>query len=196
MVRIDEKLCNGCGLCVPNCHEGALQIIDNKAVLISDLMCDGLGACIGHCPEGAITIERREAEPYDETDESSALTQWPVQMHLINPAAPYFRNCDLLVAADCTAFSMGAFHNRFIKGKSIVIACPKLDHGTDTYIEKLTSLIDDARANRITVVIMEVPCCAGLLRMVQQATSTASRKVPVKLVVAGIRGEIMKEEWV
>ena len=287
MVKIDEELCNGCGLCVPNCHEGALQIIDNKAVLISDLMCDGLGACIGHCPEGAITIGKREAEPYNETrvmeemikkgkntivahlehlqehgeevflnegieylknnsskvdfdvhkvvspvvarnlkvaekmapgcgcqgsapqqfnrpeimgggvdDESSALTQWPVQMHLINPAASYFRNSDLLVAADCSAFSLGAFHSRFIRGKSVVIACPKLDQGTDIYIEKLTSLIDDAQVNTVTVVIMEVPCCGGLLQMVQQAASTASTKVPVKLIVAGIRGEIMKEEWV
>ena len=312
MVKIDEDLCTGCALCIPNCHEGALQIIDNKAVLISDLMCDGLGACIGHCPEGAITIESREAEPYSESkvmeemvkkskntiiahlehlkehgetgflnegieylrnnekeidhdineiisvvmgttekgqvkdkndgsnhqtvghanahnhahahaasgpgcgcqgsapqefrradpvqassiDESSALTHWPVQMHLINPSAGYFRNSDLLVAADCSAFSLGAFHSRFIKGKTVVIACPKLDQGTEIYIEKLRAMIDVAQVNTITVLIMEVPCCGGLLQMVKQAAGMAERKVPVKLLVAGIRGDILKEEWV
>lgn len=289
MVRIDESLCTGCGLCIPNCHEGALKIIDGKAVLVSDLMCDGLGACLGHCPEGAITIEKREAEPYNEIsviremsgknknsiiahlvhlkehgedgylqegidylranrdktahnvdeiiakvmeekhviqvkgsanvssvcqgsapvefrradspddnskpDESSALSHWPVQMHLINPAASFFSNSDLLVAADCTAFSLGGFHSRYIKGKTVVIACPKLDHGTDSYLAKLIALIDQAHVNTITVVIMEVPCCSGLLRMVKQAVDTAKRKVPVKLIVASTKGDILKEEW-
>lgn len=289
MVKIDEDLCTGCALCIPNCHEGALQIIDGKAVLISDLMCDGLGACIGHCPEGAITIEKREAEPYNESkvmeemvnkskntiiahllhlkehgedgylmegvqyltdnreninhnvneileevmeekkehhdhnhggagcgcqgsapqefkradimggvvaSEESELTHWPVQLHLINPNAPFFKHSDLLIAADCTAFSLGAFHNRFIKGKSVVIACPKLDQGTEIYIEKIKTLVDQAQVNTITVVIMEVPCCGGLLQMVKLAVDSSERKVPVKLVVAGVRGSILKEEWV
>lgn len=290
IVKIDEELCDGCGLCVPNCHEGALQIIDGKARLVSELMCDGLGACIGHCPQGAITIEKREAEAYDEvatisqmikmgkatvfahlkhlqdhnetgylqealefikanresmpfeisevhellhgnkqktaqgsggcatggcpgsapmafeaagfqmaTPSSavpSALTQWPVQMHLINPAASYFQGADLLVAADCAGFAYGNFHNDFIKGRKMVIACPKLDQGQDIYIQKLVSLIDDARVNTITVVIMEVPCCGGLSRTVQMATQMASRKVPVKEVVIGIQGDILSEEWI
>ncbi|MEE4114659.1 MAG: 4Fe-4S dicluster domain-containing protein [Marinilabiliaceae bacterium] len=295
MVKIDEDLCTGCGDCVPNCHEGALQIIDGKAVLISDLMCDGLGASLGHCPEGAITIEKREAEPYNETkvmeimvgktfntlvahlshlkdhgeeaflaegidylkknansiehdvneiikrlmnnteenthvhqhahahdnkgpgcgcqssapqefrradspsagmDEASALTHWPVQMHLINPAAGYFKNSDLLIAADCSAFTLGAFHSRFIKGKTVVIACPKLDQNTEIYVEKFRSLIDDARVNTITLLLMEVPCCGGLLTMLQQAMSMAERKVPVKLIIAGIQGDILREEWI
>jgi NAD-dependent dihydropyrimidine dehydrogenase PreA subunit len=299
ILKIDEELCNGCGLCVPNCHEGALQIIDGKVRLISELMCDGLGACIGHCPEGAITIEKREAEPYSEvkvmeqmipkgkntiiahlrhlkdhgetgfmkegvgylmehrselafdlnevmgevhnhgkiiaapivveqqghhhghghsgggcpgsramvidrpadktgTTESSQseLRQWPVQMHLINPNASYFKSSDLLVAADCVAFSVGGFHSRYLKGKSLVIACPKLDHGMEIYAEKLKALIDVAMVNTITVMIMEVPCCGGLLQMVKNAAAGASRKVPVKLMVAGISGEILKEEWV
>ena len=290
IVKIDEELCNGCGDCVPNCHEGALQIIDGKARLISELMCDGLGACLGHCPLGAITIEKREADDYDEVvviaqmiksgkatvfahlkhlkehgetgflnqaltyikanreimpfnigevhellhgdkehkheaagagagcgcagsapqsfnvagikmaapvgEVPSELTQWPVQMHLINPAASYFNGADLLVAADCAAFSYGNFHNDFIKGRKLVIACPKLDQGKDIYIQKLTRLIDEARVNTITVVIMEVPCCGGLSQMVQMATQTASRKVPVKEVVIGIRGEVLSEEWV
>jgi ferredoxin len=288
IVKIDEELCDGCGQCVPNCHEGALQIIDGKARLISELMCDGLGACLGHCPQGAITIEKREAEDYDEevviaqmiksgkatvfahlkhlqehgengflnqaltyikanradmpfeirevhellhgekehkheqsgagcgcagsapqsfnvagikmaapdAEVPSALTQWPVQMHLINPVASYFKGADLLVAADCAGFAYGNFHNDFIKGKKLVIACPKLDQGKDIYIQKLTRLIDEARVNTITTVIMEVPCCGGLSQMVKMATQMASRKVPVKEVMISIRGEILAEEWV
>lgn len=296
IVHIDEELCNGCGDCVPACHEGALQIIDNKARLVSDLMCDGLGACLGHCPQGAITIEKREAEPYNEIevmkimvekgentvvahlqhlkdhqefdflkegvqflknnesninfdihkvmqrvhnsgkkeahehvqpmhhehsgggcpgsqatsfapqgitlgeDEQvsgkSELKQWPVQMHLINPQASYFQNSDLLVAADCVAFSIGNFHQKWLKDKTVAIACPKLDSGMEVYINKLTSLIDDAKINTMTVMIMQVPCCGGLLQMVQTAAQNANRKVPVKAVVVGIQGEILQEEWV
>jgi ferredoxin len=288
IVKIDEELCDGCGQCVPNCHEGALQIIDGKARLISELMCDGLGACLGHCPQGAITVEKQEAEEYDEevviaqmiksgkatvfahlkhlqehgetgflnqaltyikanradmpfeirevhellhaekehkhgqagagcgcagsapqsfnvagikmasseTEVPSALTQWPVQMHLINPGASYFQGADLLVAADCAGFAYGNFHNDFIKGKKLVIACPKLDQGKDIYIQKLTCLIDEARVNTITTVIMEVPCCGGLSQIVKRAVQMASRKVPVKEVMISIRGEVLAEEWV
>lgn len=288
IVKIDEDLCNGCGLCVPNCHEGALQIIDGKARLISDLMCDGLGACLGHCPEGAITIEKREAQAYNETEvmkemvtkgkntvvahlrhlrehnetgflqegmaylkqnrntlgfdleevidevhgnkpkaqdgcatggcpgsktvvfdapkdfklaqpsqeQPSALRQWPVQLHLINPNAPYFKNADLLVAADCTAFSLGNFHDKWLKNKSLVIACPKLDHGAESYINKLAMLIDDAKVNTITVMMMEVPCCGGLLNMVREAKQMTYRNVPVKAIVVGIKGDIISEDWV
>lgn len=288
IVKINEDLCDGCSQCVPNCHEGALQIIDGKARLISELMCDGLGACIGFCPQDAITIEKREADEYDEevvimqmiksgkatvfahlkhlqehgetgylnmaldyirsnresmpfpisevhdllhprqeqkqepagggcgcagsapqtfsvaglkmaapgTEVPSALTQWPVQMHLINPAASYFHGADLLMAADCAGFAYGNFHRDFIQGKKVVIACPKLDQGKDIYIQKLVRLIDDARVNTITVVIMEVPCCGGLSQMVQMAVQAASRKVPVKEVVISIRGEVLEEGWV
>jgi NAD-dependent dihydropyrimidine dehydrogenase PreA subunit len=225
ILRIDDELCNGCGLCVPNCHEGALQVIDGKVRLVSELMCDGLGACIGHCPEGAITIEKREAEPYIEvgvmepikescpgtramvikrTEDTEQMTekayselhQWPVQMHLINPNATYFRNSDLLLAADCVAYSVGGFHSKYLKAKSLAIACPKLDHGTEIYIEKLKALIDVAMINSITIMIMEVPCCGGLLQMVKSAALSASRKVPLKLIIAGITGDILREEWV
>ncbi len=284
MVKIDEELCDGCGNCVPNCHEGALQIIEGKARLISDLMCDGLGACLGHCPQGAITIEKREAEPYNETkvmeimvpkgkatviahmkhlkehgettflkeavaylrnneqnidfDIKSAimevhnsghhhagggcpgsqtisfnannltvntgemvtgkseLQQWPVQMHLINPMAPYFQNADVLIAADCVAFAMGNFHQKYLKGKGLAIACPKLDDGLDTYVNKMTSMIDDAKINTLTVMIMQVPCCGGLLQMTKAAVERASRKVPIKAMVVSLQGEILQEEWV
>jgi len=235
IIRIDEDKCNGCGQCVPNCVEGALQVIDGKVRLVSELMCDGLGACIGYCPEGAITIEKREAKPFDEVvvmnnkvpghshsndggscpgsreriikpasvnprpdfaDMPSQLTHWPVQMHLINPGSPAYRNADLLLAADCVAFSLGSFHNDFLKGRSLAIACPKLDHGTETYIEKLVSLIDTAKVNTITVMMMEVPCCGGLLQMVKTAMGRATVKVPVKAVTVSIDGKILKNEWI
>jgi|WetSurMetagenome_2_1015567.scaffolds.fasta_scaffold00007_23 NAD-dependent dihydropyrimidine dehydrogenase PreA subunit len=301
ILKIDEELCNGCGQCVPNCHEGALQVIDGKVRLVSELMCDGLGACIGHCPEGAITIEKREAEPYEEVkvmeqmvargpntiiahlkhlkdhgetgylkegvaylrdhraeltfdpdkvftevhnhgkkpepvaadsqghshghshghsggcpgsratvierpgyadngqpsaDQPSELRQWPVQLHLLNPNAPYLRDSDLLLAADCVAFSLGNFHSRYLKGRSLAIACPKLDSGMDVYVDKLAVMIETAKVNTITVMMMEVPCCGGLLQMVRAASARATRKVPVKQMIVGISGNILKEEWV
>ena len=198
IIKIDEDLCNGCGQCVPNCHEGALQIIDGKARLVNDLMCDGLGACIGHCPEGAITIEKASMQNDTVTilDQPSELRQWPVQMHLVNPEAPYFKSADLLLAADCVAFSMGDFHNKHLKGKSLAIACPKLDQETNSYIEKLTAMIDTAKVNTITVMMMEVPCCGGLLNMVKTALGRASRKVPVKKMIVGINGDVLQENWV
>jgi len=295
IIHIDEEKCNGCGNCIPTCHEGALQIIDNKAVLVSDLMCDGLGACIGHCPEGALRIEKKEAEPYNETavmsqmilkgknvviahlkhlkehnekellkegvrylwenkellefnpaevveavhglkpvsqtfhlvdhsghgsgcpgsasmvfsaqnqdlindkEEftlSSLLTHWPVQLHLVNPASEHFRNADLLVAADCTAFSNGDFHRTFLKNKKLVIACPKLDHGLDVYLEKLTRLVKESKVNTITVLRMEVPCCGGLLKIVKEAINRSGIKVPVKEIVISIQGQVLTEEWV
>jgi len=293
MVKIDEELCNGCGQCVPGCHEGALQIIDGKARLISDLMCDGLGACLGHCPQGAIAIEKREAEPYNETkvmeimvekgkatvvahlkhlkehgetgflkegvsflksnennlkfdinevimevhnsghkqqehqhsghhhgggscpgsktisfdtnnlsvdnqmvSGQSELRQWPVQMHLINPVAPYYRDADVLIAADCVAFAMGNFHQKYLKGKGLAIACPKLDDGLDIYVDKMTRMIDEAKINTLTVMMMQVPCCGGLLQMAKTAVNRATRKVPVKAMIVSMQGDILQEEWV
>lgn len=126
----------------------------------------------------------------------SQITQWPVQMHLINPAASYFNGADLLIAADCAGFAYGNFHNDYIKGRKMVIACPKLDQGQDIYVQKMVKLIDESKVNTITTVIMEVPCCGGLSQMVKMATQMASRKVPVKEVVISIRGEVLEEEWV
>ncbi|MDM7925533.1 MAG: 4Fe-4S binding protein [bacterium] len=274
IIRIDENKCNGCGDCIPNCPEGAIQLIDGKARLISDLFCDGLGACLGHCPLGAITVEQREAAPYDERrvmeniiqagpntiaahlahlkehgeegflktalevlrekgitvasagepagigvhpgcpgsrqaelrsraghrtgpeqEPASELTHWPVQLHLISPSAPVFRGADLVLAADCAAYAAGNFHGRFLRGRALAIACPKLDEGQEVYLEKLRALIDQAMINTLTVVIMEVPCCGGLLRLAREAVSAASRKIPVKLVVLSRTGEILRDEW-
>lgn len=333
IITIDEKKCTGCGLCVTGCPEGALQMIDGKARLVGDLYCDGLGACIGDCPEGAITVERREAEPYDEnkvmdnvvtqgegvirahlthlkehgemgyytqaldylsahgydaekyrsepavqgasqghgaahghvhvhggtghahgahaahgesssggcgggcpgslskifeaaagesgdnggngggsagkaaapsavqtqagpdTGQPSQLTHWPVQMHLMNPSSAQYAGADFLLASDCSAFSAGDFHSRFLKGRKLGIACPKLDVRKESYEEKLIALIDEAKINTLTVVVMEVPCCSGLLMLAKNAADKASRKVPIKKIVVSVEGEVLSEEW-
>lgn len=386
IIDIDEELCVGCGNCVPNCHQGALQVIDGKVRLLSDLMCEGLGACVGHCPTGAMTVSRREAAPYDEalvmdtmikggpnvvaahlahlrqhrqdaflaqalailaakglshldplrggqdadhneaapdatpSAEASAsgpaglrpvlagtavpaeaavppehqlrstapdvpghapqaaapagaiavpgtaiplqglrmaggqpgalghghhghsrghggggcpgsmarslgprpgaaqdstspspasqggagragdsvpseLRQWPVQLHLLSPMAPYLQGADLLLAADCTAYAAGNFHGTFLRGKSLAIACPKLDDGHDSYIDKLAAMIDQAGINTLTVLIMEVPCCRGLVQIAQAAAARASRKVPIKMTIMGLEGDIRSETW-
>ena len=126
----------------------------------------------------------------------SNLTQWPIQMHLINPTAPYYQRSDVLLTADCVAYALGDFHREYMKDKSIAIACPKLDQGQDIYLEKIKSWFDEAKINTLTVLIMQVPCCGGLLNLAQQAADTAKRKVPIKYVVVGVQGEILQEEWV
>ncbi len=218
IITIDEAKCTGCGLCIPGCPEGAIQIIDGKARLVSDLMCDGLGACLGTCPEDAITIGEREASPYDEQAHlrecgiavpkagervpaaaatgRSELTHWPVQMHLIAPGAPHFQGSDLVLAADCVGYALGDFHEGYLKGKTLAIACPKLDEGQEIYLDKLKALIDDAKINTLTVMIMQVPCCRGLLALAREAAAQASRKMSVKCIVVSPRGEIVTEEWV
>ena len=277
IITIDEEKCNGCGLCIPNCPEGALQIIDCKARLISDLFCDGLGACLGTCPQGAISVEEREAESYNERKvmenvysqgknvvlahlghlkehgemkylneaidflkekkfeipeeflvtkymkkqhegcpgmktmefadkeekeeapagkQPSALRQWPIQLHLVSPTAPYYQGRDVVLAADCVAYALGDFHAGYLKGKALAIACPKLDTNMDVYVEKIKALVDEAKINTLTVMIMQVPCCRGLLALATQALKSAQRKIPLKLIVVGIQGEILSEEWV
>ncbi|MDP2865787.1 MAG: 4Fe-4S ferredoxin, partial [Elusimicrobiota bacterium] len=150
------------------------------------------------CPGGQ-TLDLRDGcgceEQAGDPAAKSQLRQWPVQLHLASPMAPYFQKADVVVAADCTAFAYGNFHNDFMKGKAIVIACPKLDDGQEIYLEKLRALIEDAKINTLTVVTMEVPCCGGLLAMVKQAAAAAGRKVPIKSVVIGIQGGIKSEDW-
>ena len=126
----------------------------------------------------------------------SQLRQWPVQMHLINPGAPYYQGADVLLSADCVAFAHGDFHRSFLKGKSLAIACPKLDDGQDVYQQKIVSLIDDAKIDTLTVAIMEVPCCMGLLGLARKAAETTERKVPIKSMVIGVQGDVLREEWV
>ncbi|MDR2085404.1 MAG: 4Fe-4S dicluster domain-containing protein [Bacteroidales bacterium] len=206
IIKIDESKCNGCGYCVKKCHEGALEIVNGKAKLVSDKYCDGLGDCIGECPLGAITFEVRETEDYDEkavierqtaklSQRASKLINWPLQLHLQDPAADYFYNADVVLAADCTAFAFGNLVNKF-QNKIISIACPKLDSNKEVYIDKLVSLINISHINSLTVVMMEVPCCNGLLYLSQQALSKSKRKIPIKKVIISIKGDLLKEEWV
>jgi len=152
----------------------------------------------GGCPGSKMMNFDRPAssQPSENGNQPSELRQWPVQLHLVNPQAPYFQNADVLLAADCVAFSMGNFHSKYLKGKGLAIACPKLDSGKEVYIEKLTAMINNANINTLTVMMMEVPCCSGLLQMAQMAAENASRKIPVKALVVSLQGEVMKEEWV
>ena len=226
IVQIDESKCNGCGLCVPNCAEGALKIIDGKARLVSDKHCDGLGACLGHCPQDAIRIIEREADAFDENTVkaikempqplvsspacacpgsqvsqnkqprapsnsetgNSQLAHWPIQLHLVPVNAPFFKDADLLIAASCVPFSYGDFHNKMLAGKSLIIACPKLDR-TDPYLEKLTEIFRQNDIKSVTVAIMEVPCCQGLLRLVQKALKDSGKRMPITVETITVKGE-------
>ena len=267
IIKIDENKCDGCSLCVPNCPEGAIQIIDGKARLVNDLFCDGLGACIGHCPQGAIKIEKRDAEPYDEiktlkniiphgentirahlkhleehgetkflnqaidflkekgirikkkenveipkstpcncpsmqmkdltkknkssdkTNIDSELQQWPVQLSLLTPYATFFDKADLLVCADCVPFAYPNFHQELLRDKKLVIGCPKLDD-VQEYTEKLTEIFKSNNLKSITVAIMEVPCCGGLLAAVENAIQNSGKKIPLIMKTIKIDGEI------
>ncbi len=204
IVEIDESKCDGCGLCVPSCAEGAIQVIAGKARLVSDVYCDGLGACLGECPQGAITIVDREAEAFDEqaanrhvaamgkpeAQEPSALGNWPLQLHLVPSTAPYLQNADLLLVADCVPFALADFHRRFLRGRPVVIGCPKLDDG-EAYVAKLVSILTLASIRSLTVVHMEVPCCQGLVRIAQTALAATGAKVPLEDVTISIRGKVL-----
>lgn len=204
IVTIDEERCTGCGQCVPNCHEGALQIVDGKARLTSDFSCDGLGACIGHCPEGAITIETREADAYDERKavesvvpqgpnvvaESmpSGLRQWPVQLMLVSPRAPFLAGADILIAADCVPFAYERFHEKLLKGKALLVGCPKLDDA-ELYREKLTEMFRHNDVKSVTVAHMEVPCCFGMVRLVEEAIRNSGKDIPLTTRMIDVKGE-------
>jgi len=284
IIRIDEAKCTGCGACIPGCPEGALQIIDGKARLVSDLFCDGLGACLGNCPEGAIEVEEREAEPYSEsivmenimaagentikahlkhlkdhgettfytqaleilkangynieclttednmacgcsgtqarsisvaaevlsavesaTDKMSVATdavatpkkvisqlrQWPVQLTLLNPAAEYFENCDLLISADCVPYAYGDYHNRFLQGKIVITFCPKLDPDLERYIDKLSQIFILHIIKSVTIVRMEVPCCGGTEVLIKRALEKAGKLHFVKVYVVSVGGDVI-----
>ena len=267
IIKIDEEKCNGCGECIPNCPEGALQIIDGKARLISDLFCDGLGACIGECPLGAIKVEEREAEPYNEDkvminvikggpnvikahlkhlkdhnetefynqaidflnenkieipeqeekvvpfacpgmkvvdnkeipqpplekgdSEStnyrpSELRQWPTQLQLLNPQASYFQDADLLVAADCVPFALNNFHGQYLKGKTLVHFCPKLDNFYEEYVEKLSQIFELNNIKSITLLKMEVPCCGGTRATVDAALEKSGKNIVIEDITINI----------
>jgi len=239
IISIDEEKCNGCGLCVNACHEGALVLENGKAKLISDSYCDGLGNCLPECPTNAITIEEREAGAYDEElvmknihkksalqnsiptqnpmhggcpgsramalkkpvervtrvqtqgeTLTSELMQWPCQIKLVPVNAPYFDNCDLLIAADCTAFAYANIHKDFMKNRITLIGCPKLDEGD--YSEKLTAILSNNNINSVKVLRMEVPCCGGIVNAVKTALIQSGKMIPWSIVVIGTNGEVLQ----
>ena len=150
------------------------------------------------CPGSSMQDFRQKDEETKEESgkRKSQLKQWPIQMHLVSPEAPYYQKADVLLSADCVAYSVGDFHKDYLEGKSIAIACPKLDEEQDIYVEKLKSFIDDAEINTLTVMTMQVPCCAGLVAMAQQALQSSKRKIPIKSIVISLQGDILSEEWV
>ena len=278
IISIDDNKCTGCGDCIPDCPEGAIQLIDGKARLVSDLFCDGLGACIGTCPQGAISVIEREAEAYDEKtvmenivrqgthvirahldhlaghgqtklyDEAieylkehkiaipdndgpvchpkpahaghlsfatcpgsaarsiprntsapdrqpsenirSELRQWPVQLKLLNLAAQYFDNADLLISADCVPFAYAGFHAELLRDRIVIIFCPKLDSDIDEYIMKLAEIFSMHTVKSIMVAHMEVPCCGGVRHVVDQALERSVKKIPVIEKTITIQGEL------
>jgi hypothetical protein len=151
------------------------------------------------CP-GSQTMDFSQRKEQDHEESvgkiESQLRQWPVQLHLISPNASYFKNADVLLTADCVAYALGDYHRQYLKGKSLAIACPKLDEEQEVYVDKIRAWIDEAKINTLTVLIMQVPCCQGLLSLAKQAAQTAKRKVPIKYIVVGIQGDILQEEWV
>jgi NAD-dependent dihydropyrimidine dehydrogenase PreA subunit len=251
IVRIDPDKCNGCGDCVPSCAEGAITIVNGKAVLAAENLCDGLGACLGECPMDAITVEEREADEFDEVavekhltalgnplthhhhavqqtapapphhgggcpgsramsfarpvlsvvegaegevstpvgSRQSQLGQWPVQLTLVSTTAPYFQDADLLITADCVPFAYANYHEDFLKGKAVVVGCPKLDDN-QFYMNKLTELFSTSDVKSITVLKMEVPCCGGIAVAARQALTASGKQIPYKEITIGIKGDI------
>ena len=217
IIKIDQELCNGCGLCAKACHEGAIAMVNGKATLTREDYCDGLGDCLPVCPVNAISFEEREAPAYNEAAVKAAmankgggcpgsksvtlmpggdsvncnsmLSQWPVQIKLVPVTAPYFENADILIAADCTAFAYGSLHNDFIKGRVTLIGCPKLD--SIDYSEKISAIFAGNNIKSITVVRMEVPCCGGIEYAVKNAVETSGRDIPVKVYTVSVDGKLI-----
>ena len=190
IIKIDEEKCNGCGACASACHEGAIAIINGKAKLTRENYCDGLGECLPACPTGAITFEEREAPAYDEADVfASKKKQWPLQIKLMPPRAPYFNGANLLIAADCTAYAYENFHQEFMKNHVTVIGCPKLD--AVDYTEKLTEILKHNDIKSLTVLRMEVPCCGGIERAATRALATSGKLIPWQVVTISTDGKIL-----
>jgi NAD-dependent dihydropyrimidine dehydrogenase PreA subunit len=236
IIRIDDELCDGCGVCVPSCAEGAIEVVDGKARVVAEKYCDGLGACLRECPKGALTVEEREAEEFDEKAveehlsarekeasehgvpmahgcpsatlqtfaekplgeeipvlQASALSHWPVQIRLVPPTAPFLKGADLLVAADCAPVAYPNFHRDFLKGKAVMVGCPKFDD-VQGYVDKFTDIFRSANIKSVTVLDMEVPCCSALPKIVKRGMELAGKSVPLEEVVISARGGILKRE--
>ncbi|MDF1538493.1 MAG: 4Fe-4S binding protein [Candidatus Thorarchaeota archaeon] len=233
MIQIDEEKCTGCGLCITNCEEGALAIIDGKAIVVSERFCDGLGACIGHCPEDALTLIEVETVEFDEeaamehvrklrgeehassccptidlsqeasrktmpeteqgialSDAPSYLQNFPVKLKLMAPNHPALRNASLLLSADCTGIAYPTLHEDFMKGKTVILVCPKFED-YEQNILRLTQIFAANEISDVTVLVMEVPCCSGLVRMVKQASIAAKKEIQIKSLIIGVKGQIL-----
>ena len=241
IIEIDEEKCDGCGLCVPACAEGSLEVVDGKVRVVADNLCDGLGACLGECPNDALKIVEREAEEFDEeavekylaekeakekakspervigggcpsarvmeftppgtqanerpqvaesAAQTSALSHWPIQIHLVPPTAPFLKGADLLVLADCVPVAFPTFHQDFLKGKAVMMGCPKLDDA-QKYIDKFAQVFRVAGIKSITTVVMEVPCCSGLPMIVKKGLEISGADIPIEEVVVSTKGKIL-----
>ena len=200
VIQIEEDKCNGCGACAKACHEGAIGMVNGKAKLMRDDYCDGLGDCLPACPMDAIHFIEREAEAYDEAAvlknkeekakaERSRLRQWPVQIKLVPTNAPYFDGAKLLIAADCTAYAYANFHEDFIKGRIVLVGCPKLDAAD--YSEKLEEIIRNNNIASVTIVRMEVPCCGGLEMAAKKALQNSGKFIPWQVTTISVDGKIL-----
>jgi Pyruvate/2-oxoacid:ferredoxin oxidoreductase delta subunit len=246
IIQINEELCDGCGQCIPSCHEGALMIIDGKAKLVKESFCDGLGACLGECPRGALSIVEMTVEEFDEQNvknhiaiasknqvhtnvtgtettqscksntvyrpsgcpsaktmvsnpahtttaiTNSKLKQWPVQLTLVPPFAPFFTNADLYLIADCVPFAYPDFHSDFLDGHAIAVACPKLDN-TQLYVQKIANIIKASSLKSIKAVVMEVPCCSGLVHITRAAIQESGMSMPFEVMIIGIQGGVLQK---
>lgn len=237
IIKIDEELCTGCGDCVVACAEGAIEIVDGKARLISETYCDGLGACLGECPEGALVIEERQADAFDEeavrdrlaalwargegvetpascpsmqvmefedrqapgtsgaegaTQAGSALTHWPIKLRLVPPGAPFLPGAELMLIADCVGFAWGDLRRELSSENAVLIGCPKFDD-YDFALSRLTEILRGSQVRSLTIVHMEVSCCAGYWHLGQQAWTAAGKEIPLRQVVIGARGEVKQD---
>ena len=192
IIEIDEAKCNGCGACAKACHEGAIAMIDGKAKLVRDDFCDGFGDCLPQCPTGAIKFIEREAAAYDEkaVAATSRLAQWPCQIRLVPPNAPFFNGAELLIAADCTAYAYANFHQAFMRGRVTIVGCPKLD--PIDYSEKLTEILRLNDIRSVTLVRMEVPCCGGLEHAAQLALRASGKRIPWQVITISRTGQILE----
>ncbi|MBW2700362.1 MAG: 4Fe-4S binding protein [Deltaproteobacteria bacterium] len=240
IIQIDEEKCDGCGLCVPACAEGAIQIIEGKARLVSDKYCDGLGDCLGDCPQGALTIVEREAENFDEAaveaklskqptmlplapsqgggcpsarlmsfgpkpaapapkttssaaSRSSGLEHWPVKLQLVPPTAPFLKDADVLLAADCAGFSFAGLHEDLLPGRAVIIGCPKFDDPTASF-SRLRAIFAQGGLRSLTVVHMEVPCCHAYLRLAEQALAASGQEIPFYRIQISLKGDIQFDD--
>ncbi len=236
VIEINEELCDGCGQCVPDCAEGALQLVDGKVKMLADKYCDGLGACLGACPTGALKIIEREADEFDEeavmellkskakeeqtvepktaslgsqglqpqtpcqsanrpqsglalAGSESSLSHWPVQIRLVPPRAPFLKNADLLVAADCVPVAYPYFHRDLLANRAIMMGCPKFDD-VNGYVQKFVEVFETAKPRSIKLAIMEVPCCGGMRMIVKEALKQANMDIPIDEVIVTAKGEI------